>query len=281
MSNGYKRAMDNITLSEETKKSILENTFKAANNKKKNSKVVYMRRLAGMAACLAVCLFSYHVANDYGYVPSEVIEPDVSVAPLVSEAAPLDENTGDSGEKIIQRNGDKKNSGESIVQSVPDTGGVADIGSAADIGNSAGNDETDQNINLGIVQSINPIQDSLDEEQVEKELGYSIKTPEYIPDNYQQSDISLISGHLVQITYENEGDIICYRTAKGSVDISGDFNVYEKNEIVKINNLDVTLNGDDSAYYNAAWADGDASYSISSDKGLEKETMTAIVESVR
>lgn len=293
MRESYKKAMNEISLSEEMKKSILENTLKAANNKKKNSKVVYMRRLAGVAACLVVCVFSFHVASEHGMImPDEVSEQGLSSAPLTSGIAGNESDTDNSGSNIIRDDAAVKNSEGNVVV---DNSGIniaqknddldnSQTNIAASVlnpGNEIKNDEMEQGINLGSAFIGNPIQNDLDKEQIEAELGYSVETPSYIPDGYQQSDMALIAGHLVQVTYESESDTICYRMAKGSEDISGDFNSYDNVETVKINDADVTLKGDDSLYYNAAWVDDDASYSIRSDRGLEKEIMTAIVESVR
>ncbi len=270
MRESYKKAMNDISLSEEMKKSILENTLKAANNKKKSSKIVYMKRFATMAACLVVCLFSYHVASEYGKVSYEGAETDLSSAPpLVSEISEAVADADNSEANVAQKNDNADNSKANIDLSAPN------------LEKEIQDNELEQGINLGAVQSVNPIQNGLNKERIEAELGYSVETPSYIPDGYQQSDMALIGDNLVQVTYENESDTICYRMAKGSEDISGDFNTYDKVETVKINDIDVTLKGDDLVYYNAAWMKSGSAFSLSSDEGLAKETMIKIVENVK
>lgn len=123
----------------------------------------------------------------------------------------------------------------------------------------------------------NPVQDITDTEQIKKEPGYSVKTPAYIPENYQVSDMCVIAGDLAQITYKSENDTLCYRIAKGDDDISGDYSSYINTETIHINNSDVTIQGNDNLYHKASWTDNGESFSLCSDSGIEKETMVDMI----
>lgn len=116
--------------------------------------------------------------------------------------------------------------------------------------------------------------------EIEQELGYDIKIPNYIPDDYKTDSISAPFGEFAQITYTNETDTLYYRTAKDSEDISGDYNNYTDIETVTINDNDVTIKGNDNLYHNASWFDEDEAFSVYSDNGIEKNTMIDIVKSV-
>ena len=56
MNNGYKKAMDKITLSDESKRKILDKAL--ANKNKKIQKMFYIKRVSGLAACLALVIIS-------------------------------------------------------------------------------------------------------------------------------------------------------------------------------------------------------------------------------
>ena len=116
--------------------------------------------------------------------------------------------------------------------------------------------------------------------EIEQELGYDIKVPNYVPEDYKTDSLSAPFGAFAEITYTNETDTLYYRTAKGTEDISGDYNNYTDIETVIINNNDVTIKGNDNLYHNASWFADDEAFSIYSDNGIKKDTMIDIIKSV-
>lgn len=116
--------------------------------------------------------------------------------------------------------------------------------------------------------------------EIEQKLGYDIKVPNYLPDDYKTDSLSAPFGEFAEITYTNETDTLYYRTAKSSEDISGDYNEYTDIETVTINNNDVTIKGNDNLYHNASWFSDDEAFSVYSDNGIAKDTMIDIVKSV-
>lgn len=116
--------------------------------------------------------------------------------------------------------------------------------------------------------------------EIEQELGYDIKIPNYVPDDYKMDSLSAPFGEFAEITYTNETDTLYYRTAKSSEDISGDYTDYADVETVIINDNDVTIKGNNNLYNNASWFAEDEAFSIYSDNGVEKDTMIDIVKSV-
>lgn len=115
---------------------------------------------------------------------------------------------------------------------------------------------------------------------IEQTLGYYIKVPNYLPDGYKADSLSVPFGEFAEITYTNETDMLYYRTAKGSEDISGDYNDYTDIETVAINDNYVTIKGNNNLYHNASWFAEDEAFSVYSDNGIEKDTMIDIVKSV-
>ena len=116
--------------------------------------------------------------------------------------------------------------------------------------------------------------------EIEHKLGYDIKIPHYIPDDYKTDSLSAPFDAFAEITYSTETDTLYYRTAKSSEDISGDYNNYSEIETVVINDIDVTIKGNDNLYHNASWFSDDEAFSIYSDNGIERDTIIDIVESV-
>ncbi len=127
---------------------------------------------------------------------------------------------------------------------------------------------------------LSPTDDKLSLIEIEQTLGYEIKVPKYVPADYELSGMTVLFGKLAEITYENETDKLCYRTAKGTGGISGDYNKYENIEPQSIDNLDITLKGNGTLYYNAEWTEDDESYAVTSKMGLPKDEMIHIVSSV-
>lgn len=128
--------------------------------------------------------------------------------------------------------------------------------------------------------AVSPVDSKLSVNDMEQELGYNIKTPDYIPLGYEVNDMAVLYSELAEITYQSKDDKITYRTAKSADDISGDYNSYTNVETVKINNTNVTLKGNGNLYYNAGWTDNNESYSLTSTNGIYKDEMLHIIESV-
>mgnify|MGYP001035014869 CR=1 FL=1 len=119
------------------------------------------------------------------------------------------------------------------------------------------------------VQIPNPFTEYESIELAEKAVAFDVKLPSYIPDGFSFDYASTMRNDFIQIGYKNaDGAEILYRMAKGSDDISGDYNIYDSVKAVKVNGIDVTLrtgsktsvDGEDSA--SAIWTDGGYSFSV-------------------
>ena len=117
-------------------------------------------------------------------------------------------------------------------------------------------------------------------DDIEEQLGYEIKVPNYVPNGYEISNMSVLFGETAEINYENKTDTLCYRTGKGADDISGDYNSYENIETLNIDNIDRTFKGNGDLYNNVVWTDDDKTYSVTSITGIEKAEMISVVKSV-
>ena len=113
-------------------------------------------------------------------------------------------------------------------------------------------------------------------EELYANLDYNVLIPQYMPEGYNIENISLLSGFLVNIDYSNGKDAINFRTAKGTEDCSGDFNIYESTDIYEINGMCITVKTDSKSGILAVWTDNGSAYSIKGDAVSHKDIIDII-----
>lgn len=133
------------------------------------------------------------------------------------------------------------------------------------------------------VEIPNPFVDCETIADAEKLAGLTVILPKTIPDGYTQKSIKAIKDDLVQIIYENEGNQIVFRQAKGSHDISGDTNEYKENNTVAVGNLNVTFKGNGGKVNVATWVSGEHTFAISFNPGgdgLDNQVINDMISSM-
>ncbi len=124
----------------------------------------------------------------------------------------------------------------------------------------------------------NPIVEYKTLEEAQKAVGFDFKVPEEVK-GFENKNVSVISNELIQVIYSNDNNEVCVRKAKGSDDISGDYNVYKDINKEKING--VTLRGENDKVGSAVWTKGEYSYSVYADgDGLDIDTVKNIINSM-
>lgn len=113
------------------------------------------------------------------------------------------------------------------------------------------------------------IVDTLDE--AAKIAGFSLEAPlEYA--DYRTALIQVIEDDMIEVIYfddiEKTHEGLRVRKAKGTDDISGDYNEYKEENLVKVGELEVTEKGNDGNISIATWTDGTYSYSINVDEAI-------------
>ena len=111
-------------------------------------------------------------------------------------------------------------------------------------------------------------------------VPFEVAVPGKLPDGYLVEETSAIQSFLAQIIYSDGDNKITYRTAEGSEDISGDYTVYDTNEIVTIGDLEATFKGNGDLIYLAIWSNDSYSYALSFTKGFDKDTVVSIIENM-
>lgn len=142
------------------------------------------------------------------------------------------------------------------------------------------NADSDSDVEQGMCGG-NPFDEKNSLDEIQKEVGYAFKVPQYMPNGYKSDSMSVMFGTMIQISYINKsnGDEILYRTEKTTDDISGDYSEYKNVETKRINNSDVEIKSNGESCHTATWNDNDA-YSVYSRNGIDKNDMEKIVESV-
>ncbi len=272
--------MDKIVVSDELREKILA----AADSKKKKRKpTYYLRYAAGIAACAALCITAASLTNEITHpsidtIPTPiptlpaVISPSPSAAvsrtqsPSVSHAPKADER--------ISTVRTPKPGKPTVAPNPPKNPGAQPTAAPEPPANTPNTPEDE-------VMAGSPFGDDESIDGIQKEVGYALKLPSYLPAGYELSSSSLLFGVLVQIKFSSGDDEILYRIEEtDNDDISGDYNTYPSVVTEQISGTEVTLKGDGELYHTAVWH-SDKAYSMSCSAGLSKDEFIKIISEIR
>ena len=125
------------------------------------------------------------------------------------------------------------------------------------------------------------IVDTLDE--ASKIAGFTLSVPVSYED-YKKQVIQAIEDDMIEVIYFNDTDSegLRIRKAKGTDDISGDYNEYKDVEIVKVGDFEITEKGSEGSISVATWNDGTYSYAIDvAEASLTKDTITNLISNIK
>ena len=115
-------------------------------------------------------------------------------------------------------------------------------------------------------------------DEAEKALNLKVSQLKTLPTGFKVESVSVISNELIQVDYNNGNSNMIFRAGKSTDNISGDYNTYHVKTTVKVNGIDVTLQGNKNEEYNlATWKKDDMSYSISTEDGINEKTMLDMI----
>ena len=113
------------------------------------------------------------------------------------------------------------------------------------------------------------IVDTLDE--AAKIAGFSLEAPTEYAD-YKSIVIQAIADDMIEVIYFDAE----------KTHISGDYNEYKEENVVKVGELEVTEKGNDGNISVASWTDGTHSYSINVDEALlNADDIAKLVETIK
>jgi hypothetical protein len=132
----------------------------------------------------------------------------------------------------------------------------------------------------GNAQIANPIVEYQTLSEMWDVLDLTSGTPAKLPQGYEQSGIMTINKEIAQVIYKSGENVIAFRAAKGSDDISGDYNTYGSIRTLKIGDLEVTAKGTDDIIQTAIWTNGGLSYSLTFSEGVSEMQLSEIIQSI-
>ncbi len=96
-----------------------------------------------------------------------------------------------------------------------------------------------------------------------------------------KKDISYIKNKLIQVVFRDGNKSILLRKAKGTDDISGDYNKYNNIDNQQVKQYSVTMKGRGDGYYVSSWSYGSFSFAVTSSSPLSAEYMKTLITSMR
>lgn len=111
-------------------------------------------------------------------------------------------------------------------------------------------------------------------------IGFPVEDLTSLPFEVRQVTYCSYFNNFAEIDYTGDGQSLSYRKAKGTEDISGDWNVYSNEQHLTVNDWDILLKGNSEKYTLAVWTDGTYSYALSFEQEVTEKEITAIISSM-
>ena len=117
-----------------------------------------------------------------------------------------------------------------------------------------------------------------------KIAGFTLSVPTTYED-YKKQVIQAIENDMIEVIYieeESGYEGLRIRKAKGTDDISGDYNEYKNVETVKVGEYDVTEKGAEGNIFIVTWTDGTYSYAIDAGEAkLNSEAIANLIANIK
>ena len=126
----------------------------------------------------------------------------------------------------------------------------------------------------------NPYTDHGTLKEAEEDAGFKIQIPDEIRGVKAVAFRNLGTEMLEVIYYDGDAEVARVRKGTGEDDISGDYNVYDIEEVVDVTGTQGTLKGSADGYALAVWNEGGYAYAVSVTKKITKDEILQIVEEI-
>ena len=144
--------------------------------------------------------------------------------------------------------------------------------------------ETTNVIQKESTQIPNPFVEIKNLDEASKIAGFTLEVPETYED-YKKQVIQAIENDMIEVIYleeESGYEGLRIRKAKGTDDISGDYNEYKDVETVKVGDFEIIEKGSEGNISVATWNDGTYSYAIDvAEASLTKDTIANLVSNIK
>ena len=111
-------------------------------------------------------------------------------------------------------------------------------------------------------------------------VGFPVENLTSLPFEVRQVTYCSYFNNFAEIDYTGDGQSLSYRKAKGTEDISGDWNEYLNEKHLAVNDWDILLKGNSEKYTLAVWTDSTYAYALSFEQEVTEEEITAIISSM-
>lgn len=116
-------------------------------------------------------------------------------------------------------------------------------------------------------------------------LGFSVPEIKNIPFEVTSTVYTNGWNEFAQVEYQGgnqtESEEVLFRKAKGTDDISGDYNVYTDVKEIAVNETAVTLKGENGQYSLAIWQQDGFTYSLSYEPGGREDAFVMMIQSAQ
>jgi hypothetical protein len=130
----------------------------------------------------------------------------------------------------------------------------------------------------GGMEVVNPVETVTAPSDLAGKLPFAPVLPAAVPEGWQMLSCAVVGGTLAQIVYTDGGDgEVCWRTAQGTSDVSGDFTDYGETSV----HSGATLRGDGGTVSTAWWTADGMAFSLSFSPAVSGDAAQAWVAAVR
>lgn len=115
--------------------------------------------------------------------------------------------------------------------------------------------------------------------ELSKVLGFSVSEIKNIPFEVTRTVYTNGWNEFAQVEYQGESqeESVLFRKARGTDDISGDYNVYSDVKEITVNNMAVTLKGENGVYSLAIWQKDGFVYSLGYEPGGSEDAFVEMI----
>ena len=117
-------------------------------------------------------------------------------------------------------------------------------------------------------------------EELSQSVGFDIKDLTSLPFEAVETIYTNFGDVFAQIAYIGENQALYYRKSLGTDDNSGDYNIYDSESELAMQDISVTLKGNNGLFQLAVWTDGTYAYSISLTEGIAKDSFANIIRGI-
>jgi len=117
-------------------------------------------------------------------------------------------------------------------------------------------------------------------EALSETVDFEVVEPGNLPFKPENVVYTSYWAEMAEIVYTNGEQTAVFRKGIGSDDVSGDYNSYELTGKISVNNINVTLKGNDEAYTLAIWTDGAFAYSLALSEEIDETAWIKILQTM-